>query len=133
MGDRMLVDGGVLNNLPVEVMALTGEGPIIAVDVTNRFEPPAAAEADANGRPSRSRRRVADDARLPTFAETLTRALTLGSVDTAEAARTHAALVITPPNDGVGILEFHQLDRMREAGRRAARETLDRVGAPLFG
>ena len=41
LGDRMLVDGGVLNNLPVDVMAAPAEGPVIAVDVTNRFEPPA--------------------------------------------------------------------------------------------
>lgn len=45
----------------------------------------------------------------------MARALLLGSVDTAEAARTHADLVITPQNDGVGMLEFHQLDRMRDA------------------
>src|SRR5438270_627836 len=31
---RLLVDGGVLDNLPVATMARTGEGPVIAVDVT---------------------------------------------------------------------------------------------------
>jgi NTE family protein len=119
--------------LPVEVMAATGEGPVIAVDVTNRFVPPAPVEGNGDGRPSRRRRRVPDDPRLPSFTEALTRALMLGSVDTAEAARTHAQLVITPPNHGVGMLEFHQLDRMREAGRRAAGDALDRAEAPLFG
>src|SRR5687768_14541802 len=93
IGDHMLVDGGVLNNLPVDVMAATGEGPDIAVDVTNRFEPPAPRE---NG-PTRTRRfwhrrehREEED-RLPGFSEALTRALLLGSVDTAEAARVHAS------------------------------------------
>ena len=38
--DRFLVDGGVLNNLPIEAMAADGEGPIIASDVTARFEAP---------------------------------------------------------------------------------------------
>jgi predicted acylesterase/phospholipase RssA len=33
---RLLVDGGVLDNLPVATMARTGEGPVIAVDVTGR-------------------------------------------------------------------------------------------------
>ena len=131
-GNRMLVDGGVLNNLPVDVMAARGEGPVIAVDVTNRFEPPIA-EVAPNGRPKRRRGRQREDPRLPGFTETLTRALTLGSVDTAEAARTHAALVITPPSDGVGMLEFHQLDRMRAAGRQAALNALEQAPADVFG
>ena len=127
---RMLVDGGVLNNLPVDVMAATGEGPVIGVDVTHRFEPPATPENGGNGggRLRLRRRAVREDLPLPGLTETLTRALMLGSVDTTEVARTHAELVITPPNEGVGMLEFHQLDRMRETGRRAALEALE--GAP---
>lgn len=110
-GDRMLVDGGVLNNLPVDLMAATAEGPVIAVDVTTRFE----ANWRTNG----------DEGALPGFVETLTRALLLASTDTAEAARAHADLVITPHNEGVGMLEFHQLDRLRESGREATRAALE--------
>jgi NTE family protein len=103
--------------------------------VTNRFEPPQVSESRANGGGRlRIRRRAAqDDTPLPAFTETLTRALMLGSVDTAELARAHAELVITPPNDGVGMLEFHQLDRMRDTGRRAALEALERAPASLLG
>jgi hypothetical protein len=39
--------------------------------------------------------------------------------------------VITPPSLGVGMLEFHQLDRMVEAGRMAARALLDATGGDL--
>jgi EmrB/QacA subfamily drug resistance transporter len=127
LGDRMLVDGGVLNNLPVETMAAAAEGPIVAVDVTQRFE--AREPAPTNNR----RRRRRDESHLPGFTETLTRALMLASVDTSEAARRHADLVITPPNEGVGLLEFHQLDRMRDAGRRAALEALERCPEKIFG
>ena len=35
---RLLVDGGVLNNLPVDHMAETHEGPIVAVDVVRRLD-----------------------------------------------------------------------------------------------
>ena len=38
-GGRLLVDGGVLNNLPVDAMADAAEGPIVAVDVVRRLEP----------------------------------------------------------------------------------------------
>ena len=37
-GGRLLVDGGVLNNLPVDLMHDTPEGPIVAVDVVRRLE-----------------------------------------------------------------------------------------------
>ena len=130
LGDRMLVDGGVLNNLPVDVMAAMGEGPVIAVDVTTRLERPSASGSE-NGRRSRWRRR-ADEPRLPGFTEALTRSLLLGSVGPAEAARAQADLVIAPQSKGVGMLEWHQLDRMREAGREAAREALEGATEPLF-
>src|SRR3954451_6250590 len=35
---RLLVDGGVLNNLPVDLMHDTAEGPIVAVDVARRLD-----------------------------------------------------------------------------------------------
>ena len=124
LAGRMLVDGGVLNNLPVEVMAAAEEGPMIAVDVTSRFEPPTAGEPDGAASGRRRRRAAPEQVRAPGFTETLIRALTLGSADTVEAAREHADLAITPSGDGVGMLDFHQLDHMREAGRLAAAEAL---------
>ena len=63
---------------------------------------------------------------MPSLAETLTRVLLLASSNTSEAARRHADLVIRPRNEGMGLLEFHQLDRAREAGRRAVHEALER-------
>ena len=108
LDDRLLVDGGVLNNLPVDVMAERSEGPIVAVDVTQRF-----------------RARAVDEHSLTGLGETLTRALLLGSADIDRLARAHADLVIAPADDGVGMLEFHQLDRVRLAGRRAAVSALE--------
>lgn len=132
----LLIDGGVLSNLPVDLMAAADEGPVIAVDVSQRFDPP------TDKRPHGRRRLLKprpieewpwDDSRtLPSFTETLTRLVMIGSADTQEAGRRHADLVIMPPNDGVGILEFHQLDRMRDAGRRAAIEALESAPPELL-
>jgi predicted acylesterase/phospholipase RssA/CRP-like cAMP-binding protein len=126
-GDRLLVDGGVLNNLPVDVMAATGEGPVIASDVTGRFDPPAPVSVQSSGSG-----RSSPEPPQPGLAETLTRALLLGSSDTAALARSHAALSIAPESDGVGMLEWHQLDQLRESGRRAAAAALERAPADLF-
>jgi len=70
--------------------------------------------------------------RTPSFGETLTRVVLLASSNTSEAARRHAALTITPRNPGIGLLEFHQLDRARESGRAAAREALEQAPGVLF-
>jgi len=48
----------------------------------------------------------------------------LSSANTDEAARMHADLTIKVPLDGVGMLEFHQIDEARAAGRRAAEAAL---------
>ncbi len=131
-GARYLIDGGALNNLPVDQMALSAEGPVIAVDVTARAEP-----AGHNGTVASSRRPREDwpwddDAPMPTIGETITRLVLLGSIDTADAARRHADLVVLPEDDGVGLLEFHMLDAMRAAGSRAARRALVDAPPSLF-
>jgi hypothetical protein len=43
------------------------------------------------------------------------------------------AFVWLSRSEGVGMLEWHQLDRMREAGRRAALEALERAPESLLG
>jgi predicted acylesterase/phospholipase RssA len=110
---RLLVDGGVLNNLPVQEMAVTGEGPVIAVDVTAQFGDPSGAGEH------------------PRLKEVLVRAISLGGVDAVNAARSAADLLITPDVGDVGMLDFRQHDRVIEAGRRAAREAIEERGLPV--
>jgi len=105
---RLLVDGGVLNNLPIDAMADSEEGPIVAVDVVRRLE--ASAE---------------DEPALPSIMETLSRATVLGSVERAERNRELALLVITPEAQDIPLRDFRALDRAVEAGRVAARAALD--------
>ena len=120
---RLLVDGGVLDNLPVEAMARAGEGPVIAVDVGQRGGEPAEARRPRRLGPL-GRALAGTDTQLPRIGETLMRTLTVGSADTVAAALRHADLVIAPHVEGVGMLDWKSLDRVREVGRRAAREAL---------
>jgi NTE family protein len=121
---RLLVDGGVLNNLPVDVMAVDDEGPIVAVDVIRRGE--ASDESVAPG--------------LPSIMETLSRATVLGSAERAEWNRRLADLVVTPDVQDIALREFSALERGVSAGRDAMRSALeagaaahlrDRLDAPL--
>jgi NTE family protein len=123
---ELLIDGSLIDNLPVAAMADLGEGPVIAVDVKATFEPRPGSRggAGANGDGAAAR-----EPRTPSLGETLTRVLLLGSANTSESAARHADLVIKPRAEGVGLLEFHQIDAAREAGRVAAREALEQSAA----
>ena len=126
-GRELFIDGSLVDNLPVGAMADLGEGPIIAVDVKASFEPRANDRGRARGgagveQLGQERTRAE---RPPSLGETLTRVLLLGSANSSDAAQRHADLVIKPRAEGVGLLEFHQLDAAREAGRAAALEALD--------
>jgi len=118
---RMLVDGSILDNLPAWLLTERVEGPVIAVHVSM------SGTSRADGVPVVPRPR-----RTPALGETLLRTMTIGSSGAAESARAAGAYVITPPSLGVGMLEFHQLDRMVEAGRMAARELLDATSGHLL-
>jgi EmrB/QacA subfamily drug resistance transporter len=129
-GRQLLIDGSLIDNLPIAAMAALGEGPLIAVDVKASFERQG---APSNGAAPRRARLVAGGGPPPPrLGETLTRLLLLASSNTSGAAERHADLVINPRNEGIGLLEFHQLDRAREAGRRAAHAALEQAPPSLF-
>jgi NTE family protein len=126
---RLLVDGGVLDNLPVSEMAQSGEGPVIAVDVTGRLRQagrPSRPRIARIGRPVR-RFLTGSEAQIPRLGETVMRTVTAGSRDSVAAARTHADLVIRPAVDRIGLMEFQRLADVRETGRRAARAALSEL------
>jgi EmrB/QacA subfamily drug resistance transporter len=125
-GRELFIDGSLVDNLPVKAMSDLGEGPVIAVDVKATFEP------GSNGAPPEAGASSNGAARPPSLGETLTRVVLLGTANTSDAARRYADVVISPRADGVGLLEFHQLDAAREAGRAAAREALESASGASF-
>ena len=90
------------------------EGPVVAVNIG------AGGGNRRSGRP-----------RVPALGDTLMRTMMIGSGGAVEAARRRGAWVVSPSSMGVGLLEFHQLDRMIEAGRAAARVLLEQAGGDL--
>jgi predicted acylesterase/phospholipase RssA len=137
--DGLLVDGGVLNNLPVEEMAALGEGPVIASDVSTRTPPPPPRRGPRASSPwgrllGRARELiVGTDIPLPGIRETLIRTMLLGSVDSDAAALEYADLVIAPDKRRFGLMSWSELERMREEGRRAARDALATAPSTLGG
>ncbi|WP_157581950.1 MDR family MFS transporter/patatin-like phospholipase family protein [Phycicoccus sp. Soil803] len=115
---RLLVDGGVLDNLPVAALSARPEGPLVAVNISMGGS---AAHRPATGTPPRP-------LRTPALGETLLRTMLIGSGGAVEEARAAGAIVITPAHMGVGLLEFHQLDTLVEAGLAAGRRLVAESG-----
>jgi len=107
---RLLVDGGILDNFPVDVMADMDEGPVIGVDVMRQFPMPDRALQRGRGR----------EAAGPGIVSTLSRAMVLGGWQRSEQNRRAADLLISPAVDAIGMFEFDRLDEALDAGRRAA-------------
>ena len=100
---RLHVDGGVLDNLPIGVMAAEREGPVLGVDVAEPFGEGAVAA-------------------LPHIVDTVSRAMTIGSWRRDDPSRALAREVIVPDLGDIGLFDFRRLDDLVErGGRRAAR------------
>ena len=113
---RLLVDGGLIRNLPVDVMVAMDEGPVVAVDVAGKFRP----DLDPDGHPS-----------LPAVGETLMRSVMLGSAAAGDAVTGNADLLIEPEVASLKMLAFGEFDRAVGIGRAAAEANLDRIRALL--
>ena len=122
MDGRLLVDGGVLSNLPVEALTERPEGPVVAVNISmgGGTDVPRDGTAGAGDHVLAAPR----PPRMPALVDTLLRTMLIGSGGAAAAAQAAGHVVVTPPPMGVGLLEFHQLDVLVEAGLVAGRRLL---------
>jgi predicted acylesterase/phospholipase RssA len=108
------------------------DGPIVAVDVSaDRWRPRTVAwEARPGARGLRAHLTLLagrGPERVPTLAETLTRATVIGNWRLAIDNRARADVVITPRVEDTSILDFRRLNSIVEIGRTATRESLDAV------
>ena len=155
--DGLMIDGSLLDNLPIEPMSAAGEGPVLAIDIKGGEERPArpAGTPPVTGTRSGEVAQLGDSAprvsagnstagvtnsptqtrrpRLPALPETMARIALLSSANTDEAARRYADATLPIRVPGVGLLEFHQIDEAIAAGRAAALAMLDDAPAWVTG
>jgi NTE family protein/lysophospholipid hydrolase len=141
--DACLVDGGVLNNLPVDVMARLAPGRIVAVDVSRESaldlvsarSVGAGADGSASGWRLLLRRLFGRHARPALhIGDLLARANEVASIRIARSvqARTPIALRIEPPVDHFRMLDFDAVDAIVEAGYRFGSEHVEAWKAALL-
>jgi len=108
VGGRLHVDGGVLDNLPIGVMAAEREGPVLGVDIAEPFGAGAVST-------------------LPHIVDTVSRAMTIGSWRRDDPSRALAREVIVPDLGDIGLFDFRRLDDLVERGRAAGRAAAARL------
>jgi NTE family protein len=127
---HLLVDGGVMNNLPVDVMReQSGDaGPIIACDVTGEVD--LRTDDDYYGeRPwwLAWRRRPGN----PSIVSILMRSGTVGSEAQRRVVREQCDFLIEPPMPDIGLREWKKFDAAIKEGYDTARAGIDKNGIPL--
>jgi NTE family protein len=126
---HLLVDGGVMNNLPVDVMAQRARGPIIASDVTG--------EIDLRVADSRYGERpiwwlIGQRMRgTPSIISILMRSGTVGSEAQRRLVREQADYLFEPPLEDVGLRDWKKFDRAIAEGYEHAQTRIQEKGVPL--
>jgi NTE family protein len=122
-GGAVFVDGGAMNNLPVDVMRAKGRGPVIGVDCgTDRAF---TTDLEATEMPSLWSLLGGRGARRrPNILQILWRAGMVNSAATTLERRTQSDLLVTPALESVELLDWRGFDRAIEIGYRDACERL---------
>lgn len=123
---HLLVDGGLMNNFPVDIMARYQRGPIIGVDVAGDEAPIAEAEnyGDQSWWPLfRQQLKGA-----PSIVSILMRSGTVGNEAQRRQARDQADLLFDPPLLGVGLRSWQAFDRAVAEGYAHASEIISAHG-----
>ena len=116
--EEVLVDGGVVDNFPVDIMAGNGRGPIVGVDVGGAMALMPGTEVPLNRRGLMGFLRP-DPGRLPGIVSVLSRVGTVSSTLQTSLAQAQLSLLIQPPIADVPLLDWQSFDRAVEAGYRA--------------
>jgi NTE family protein/lysophospholipid hydrolase len=126
----LLVDGGVLNNLPTDVMRRLGEGPIIASDVSAAVDlraDPSYTEPPTPWQYLASRFRRAKVRYFPNILHLVHRAALLASDVYAKHAKAEVDLYIDLPMDDYDMFDMEPLDELVDFGYRFTREALEKT------
>ena len=127
---ELLVDGGVVNNLPVDVMVTKGVGRTIAVDLLGDAEEltvSGSALPDGVALLKQKLLPFADDGieSPPGIFEVILRSSMISSSNQTQRNRSVADVYLNPPVENFGLLEFKSFDEIVEAGYDYANRVLD--------
>ncbi len=132
-GEDLLVDGGLLDNLPVGTMArLCDGGPVVAVDVGDsmppNLDPAYGSTASGWGIIRKKLLPFAEKVRPPGIVELIMRCTVVGSQIEVARARRQATLNLKPPVEGFNIMQFDKYEDIYRVSYEYAVEQLEAGG-----
>ena len=123
---QLLVDGGLMNNMPVDIMSSIAEGPVIGVDVAGD-EPLLADSEDFHEGPwHQVLARQWQGA--PSIVSILMRTGTVGNEVQRRQARAQSTVLFAPPMPGIGLRSWRDFDSAVEQGYRHALDVIEQGG-----
>jgi predicted acylesterase/phospholipase RssA/CRP-like cAMP-binding protein len=118
----LLVDGGLLNNLPADVMRQRCDGLVIGVDVTSGVDlrTTAAEHTQLSGWPQLWQRLTRTDGAFPSIVDILSRTALVGSIRDAARMEAQCDVYLQPLVEQFAMTDFQEIDALIAAGVRAA-------------
>lgn len=124
-GGEVLVDGGVINNLPADVMYRQSAGPLIGIDIAGEHALTSGVDGEALPNLINMTAQWLQGLRRPSMLRILIRAGMVNSKATNRANRQRLNLLLQPPVDDIDLLDWAAADRAIAAGYRHASQLLD--------
>jgi NTE family protein len=119
-GGEVLVDGGVINNLPADVMYRQSAGPLIGIDIAGEQALSSGVDGEALPNLINMTAQWFQGLRRPSMLRILIRAGMVNSKATNRANRQKLNLLLQPPVDDIDLLDWAAADRAIAAGYRHA-------------
>lgn len=113
---EVLVDGGVINNLPADVMYRQSAGPLIGVDIAGEHALVSGVDGEALPNLIDMTTQWLQGRRRPSMLRILIRAGMVNSKATTRANRQKLNLLLQPPVDDIDLLDWAAADRAIAAG-----------------
>ncbi len=129
MGNYMLVDGGVLNNLPGDILRMRGYRRVIGVNVTPTLD-----RRSTELKVPSSRgfvRGLREYFQIPPILKIISRSLAVESEELMQFRLADFDFVLHPEVAGFDVFDFDRKNEIIEQGRRAALEHLDEIKEAL--
>lgn len=130
---EIFVDGGLVNNLPVDIMKKFCPGVVFAVDVSEQleFNSKLTESYTVSGWNLLGQRLnpFANPPDIPSMLNILYRTTTVGSIGLLETARSEADYCLSPPVQEFGVFDWRSVEKIIDIGYRYALRKLEDSGA----
>ncbi len=131
MGNYVLVDGGIINNLPGHILRAKGVRKVIGCNASSHLDK-GFLEKKIFASPKHIWRNLKDYLHSPPIIRILTRSVNVQSLALMEHCKNDFDYLFSPDLDDFGIFDFQHAEAIIERGRKATLDHLDQIKSALL-